>query len=175
MIQVIMLLLALLVTAGCDDPAVSDAVGSALVNGGVTAEADCVADTAGSYGSWAPGLSHYRVRVQKLIDGGLTFAASESKSAPVDQPRFWAICKRGTDCAGGEFLFANMTTLTGENDEFGQGAIAARFFIADGVFTLQYENASFSNLSQPNPLEAFSEGIDTACTGFNLEAFGVEP
>jgi hypothetical protein len=138
---------------GCDDPEVASRAANVLEHGIVNAQITCV-DVPVNSGSW---MTFYRAN--KLQDGS-SFSRAKFGHGNVEVQDY---CSRDQDCAP--------VAAVGLNSDFSTtspgcpGAASEAISAKDGFIEYCLDNVGVFD----------SFDIETYCTGFNLEAFGVEP
>jgi hypothetical protein len=148
------LLIAVALAVGCDDPAASDLATSVLTHGSAAARIVCSTSFSGLIFA-SPGVDYTAAKLQDgaciaSVSGNVTrVIAASSSSLPADATAFIPRNETGADTctvkAGGEQLVLSAS---------------------DGNLTASPCTGSGT---------ACVRAIDAVCTGFNLEAFGVDP
>lgn len=171
--------LLLLALAACDDESLPARVAAAQIHGITAAAADCyVEDThqffpPGGQGTYIYTFG-YRLKTQRLVDGSAFFyisARSNPSGSPVPDPDM-RFCERGSDCAAGVLVTDTDSVTSFHTGGSNPTQITAAF--QDGLVSVTVANPDFAAFNAPTTIEWVSESIETVCTGFNLEAFGVE-
>lgn len=162
-----LLLIATALAFGCDDPDTLSRVTSLAENGGVDASVSCESLT-GSRGFSYSG--------KKLADGSslstaFFFDRGGAQTSITAMGQGTTLCGRHEACSGVALARAWRTAQlngSGTNGAF----MHADFEVSDGTLTITY--VSVNPPSAPSPWVERTVDLATECTGFNLEAFGVE-
>lgn len=150
--RALLLLSGLVLTAGCDDPAVRDRIDSILDHGALKARATCTAVVATSCTGYT---FNQTLDFAKLVDGSVLVS---TKGAGQDA-RLSTFCGRSENCADPPQWRAPVFSDT------------AVFSLHDGLFEITVDSSTVNVYCGHTPHTFFSADIDVACTGFNLEAF----
>jgi hypothetical protein len=132
-------------TLGCDDPEVAAAAAAILEHGIVAAKVDCV----GTF-SHPDGTRAYAFSAAKMIDGSALMTARVASNSATK------LCARSEGCSTPA---ASVQTNGAERVDF--SVTAGELTIVDPV------------ISGPSDTPDVVD-VEASCTGFNLEAFGVE-
>lgn len=155
---------------GCDDPDTLSRVTSLAENGGVEASVSCeslVADGSGRGFSY----SGKRLADGSTLATGFFFDRGGASSAIMAAGQGTTLCGRSEACSAVALARAWRTAQlngSGTNGSF----MHADFEVSDGTLTITY--VSVNPPSAPSPWVERTVDLATECTGFNLEAFGVE-
>jgi hypothetical protein len=142
-------ILGLGVVAGCDDPEVQDKVLNVLEHGMVDAYLECTNIT---WNVCTPTYSD-RLEINKFVDGSSYF---DIKGTGTYSPTFHGFKHRGKNFLEFSFVLANGAEWTAEID--------------GGVLEI-YSQC----IGQTPPTESGTASLESFCTGYNLEAFGITP
>jgi hypothetical protein len=150
------LLLIGLLALGCDDPEVAAKATSILEHGIVDAQASCSVTWSLP---WA-GIGLTQFSVQNLVDGSKFYTGPNSTFVPPTR-----LCARSEACGAA----AERTLEVVQNH-----TNVLTYKWSDGLFTIVADGGDVLTYESHTPQTYVSEDITDVCTGFNLEAFGVE-
>ncbi len=156
---------ALIGAAGCDDPAVTEKVSSVLEHGALAASAKCTIDVTYTCSGRINFSGASVLLVQKFVDGSVLFSSSLDSGSSED-PGVSRFCGRSEDCANPPTWRRHVNAS--------QSTEVAVYTIQDGLVTVTVDGVVSSVFCGGTPKTFFVDEVEDVCTGFNLEAFGVE-
>lgn len=140
----------------CDGDEVTAKVMGVLDHGLTEAHASCSV-------VWGPPWSSAyteTISVHALVDGSKLWTSTTSQVSNYTQ-----FCARGEPC--GDAASWSLTKTQNVNN-------VCTFALQDGLFTISCDGGDINSYMSHTPHTFVSEDITEVCTGFNLEAFGVE-
>jgi hypothetical protein len=165
MTKILGLILVGLFALGCDDEQVVAKIEQALLSGGVTARASCTvsAPFIPGHTACATQISSTPIDYLKMVDGSCLIQKGNDGHGFHD--RLKVIDRTSADADTCRFVIDNSRGFT-------------TFSVVDGEIEVVTEVTSFDGdcTGAPNTPQLVDEiSIESECTGFNFEAFGVEP